>query len=66
MSTSEIEFSHRILKNAASPRVAAECFAQDATNAGIELTDLQRNILLVLRYDDILQVHGVARVRQQA
>jgi hypothetical protein len=55
-------FARRIIKEASSPRVAAECFAQEAESAGAVLTNMQRDVLLVLRYDDVVQVHGLALV----
>lgn len=62
MKTDDVSFARYVLAESNSPRIAAETFAQNATEAGVALTKLQVNALRVLRYDDVVQVHGLASV----
>jgi hypothetical protein len=62
MKTDDVSFAKYVLAESDSPRIAAETFAQNAAEAGISLTKLQATVLRVLRYDDVVQVHGLASV----
>ncbi|MBC8008955.1 MAG: hypothetical protein H7067_02525 [Burkholderiales bacterium] len=65
MKTDDVGFVEYILADAESPRIAAECFAQNASERGVALSELQEAVLLILRYDDVIQVHGLAEVVEE-
>jgi hypothetical protein len=64
MKTDDVSFAKYVLAEPDSPRIAAETFAQNAAATGAGLTKLQETVLRVLRYDDVVQVHGLASVAE--